>query len=202
MSNDVSGAQDARPPRADASALGYLSLGLTLVAFGLFSTHVIHNTAMSDASRMALLIGGVVQFIAGMWEFHRGSAFTGTAFAVLGGFFATWSAGSGAAISANTIGTFMILWAAVALSLTLAGWQLGAVAQSVFGLFTISLVLFGIAAFADNTNLAKAAGWVGAAAGALAWYGGTAHLTNATWGRQAMPMGIRLAVPHRSSHAH
>jgi hypothetical protein len=175
-----------------------LALGLTLLAFGLLNTDVVSNTAVSDATLLALYVGGITQFIAGMLEFYKGSGFTGTAFALLGAFWVTWAAGSGAAGSKEIVGLFMLLWALLALSLTMAGWQMGGVAQAAFGLLTVSLTLFGIAALAENTGLGKAAGWVGAAAGAAAWYGGTAMLTNATWGRTAMPMEHwRLAIPHR-----
>lgn len=203
MSTDTSGAQSTRSSGADASALGYLALGLTLLAFGLFSTDVIDNAAMADASRLALFVGGITQFIAGMWEFYRGSAFTGTAFASLGAFWVTWSAASGAAVAAEVTGLFMIMWALLALSLAVAGWQSGAVAQTAFGLLTVSTLLFGIAAFAGNTGLGKAGGWFAVVAGAVAWYGATASLTNATWGRQALPVeGWRLSLPHRQAGGH
>ena len=199
MDNDVS---TARTAGAGATPLGYLALGLTLLAFGLFSTGAIDDTAAGDAARLALYVGGITQFVAGMWEFYRGSAFAGTAFASLGAFWFTWGAASGAAASKEVTGLFFLLWALLALSLTVAAWQMGGVAQTAFALLTVSLALFGIAALASNTGLGKAAGWVGVAAGAVAWYGGTALLTNATWGRRALPSdGWRLAVPHRGHTA-
>ena len=198
MSTDTSGAQQARSSGADASALGYLALGLTLLAFGLFSTDVIDNAAAADASRLALFVGGITQFTAGMWEFYRGSVFTGTAFASLGAFWVTWWAATGATVAAEVTGLFMIMWALLALSLALAGWQQGAVTQVAFGLLTIAMLLFGLAAFTDSSGLGKAGGWFAAGAGVVAWYGATASLTNATWGRKALPaVSWRLAAPRR-----
>ncbi|WUD75199.1 acetate uptake transporter [Streptomyces sp. NBC_00510] len=198
MDNDVS---TARTAGAGATALGYLTLGLTLIAYGLLGTGVFDNTAAADAARLALVVGGVTQFVAGMWEFYGGNGFTGTAFASLGAFWVTWSAGSGAGASKEVAGLFMLLWALLALSLTMAAWQMGGVAQAVFGLLTVAMALSGIAALASNSGLGKAAGWVGLAAGAVAWYGGTALLTNATWGRRALADGWRLAMPHRGHAA-
>ncbi|WP_431946139.1 acetate uptake transporter [Actinacidiphila sp. bgisy167] len=198
MDNDVS---TARTSGAGATALGYLALGLTLIAFGLFSTGVIDNAAAADTARLALVVGGVTQFVAGMWEFYGGNGFTGTAFAALGAFWVTWSAGSGAGASSEAAGLFMLLWALLALSLTLAAWQMGGVAQAVFGLLTLATALSGIAALASSGGLGKTAGWVGLAAGAVAWYGGTALLTNAAWGRRALADGWRLPLPHRGSAA-
>lgn len=203
MSTDTSGAHETRSAGADASALGYLALGLTLLAFGLFSTDIIDNAAAADASRLALYVGGITLFIAGMWEFYRGSAFTGTAFASLGAFWVTWSVATGETVAAEVTGLFMILFALLAFSLAVAGWQLGAVAQMAFGLLTVTMVLFGISAFAENANLGKVAGWFAVAAGAVAWYGATAALTNATWGRKALPMeGWRIELPHRHAGGH
>ncbi|MFE0625894.1 acetate uptake transporter [Streptomyces sp. NPDC058864] len=198
MDNDVSTASTAR---AGATALGYLALGLTLIAFGLLSTGVFDNTAAADAAGLALVVGGVTQFVAGMWEFYGGNGFTGTAFALLGALWVTWSAATGAGASKEVTGLFMLLWALAALSLTMAAWQMGGVAQAVFGLLTVSMALFGVAALASNGGLGKVAGWVGLAAGAVAWYGGTALLTNATWGRRALADGWRLAMPHRGHAA-
>lgn len=203
MDKDLSGAQQTRSAGADASALGYLALGLTLLAFGLFSTDVIGDATAADASRLALVVGGITQFVAGMWEFYRGSAFTATAFASLGAFWVTWSVASGATVSGEVTGLFMLMWALLALTLTMAAWQMGAVAQMSFGLLTLAMLLFGIGAFADNTGLGKFAGWVAVAAGAVAWYGATASLTNATWGRSALPMERwRIAMPHRHAGGH
>ncbi|MEU1617988.1 acetate uptake transporter [Streptomyces sp. NPDC008238] len=198
MDNDVS---TARTAGAGATALGYLTLGLTLIAYGLLSTGVFDNTATADAARLALVVGGVTQFVAGMWEFYGGNGFTGTAFASLGAFWVTWSAGSGASASKEAAGLFMLLWALLALSLTMAAWQMGGVAQAVFGLLTVATALSGVAALASNGGLGKVAGWVALAAGAVAWYGGTALLTNAAWGRRALADGWRLSVPRRGHAA-
>lgn len=194
MDQDVSGAQQARSASADASALGYLALGLTLLAFGLLSTDVIDNAAAADASRLALFVGGITQFVAGMWEFYRGSSFTGTAFAALGAFWITWSGATGA--SAEVAGLFMIMWTLLAFSLTLAAWQMGAAAQASFGLLTVATLLMGVSSFADNAGLGKTGGWFAVVAGAAAWYGATASLTNAAWGRSALP-ALKIALPHR-----
>ncbi|MEU6342142.1 MULTISPECIES: acetate uptake transporter [unclassified Streptomyces] len=198
MDNDVS---TARSAGVGAAALGYLALGLTLIAYGLFSTGVIDNAAAADAARLALFVGGITQFVAGMWEFYGGNGFTGTAFASLGAFWVTWSGGSGAGASKEVVGLFMLLWALLALTLTMAAWQMGGVAQAAFGLLTVSAALSGIAALASNGGLGKVAGWIGLVAGVVAWYGGTALLTNAAWGRRALADGWRLGVPHRGHAA-
>jgi succinate-acetate transporter protein len=70
----------------------------------------------------------------------------------------------------------MLLWALLALTLTAASAGSGLFGQGVYGLLFVSLLLLGIASFAENDSLAKAGGWIGAVAGLAAWYGATAAL--------------------------
>ncbi len=71
---------------------------------------------------------------------------------------------------------FLLLFALVALSFTLAGGdQLG---QGTYGLFFVALLLMAVASFADSDGLAKVGGWFAVAAGAVAWYAATAALAH------------------------
>ena len=186
MSTPATGA-NARPA-ADAGPLGYLALGLTLLAFGLLQTGIVSGAGTKDASSLALFVGGVVLLLAGMWQFRHGEGFTATAFTGLGAFWAAWSAGADAVVGKNGAGLFLLLWALLTLTLAAASWQSGRFSQGVYGLLTVALVLLAIATWADSGGLGKAAGWVAAVSGLLSWYGATATLTNAAWGRAALPM--------------
>ncbi|MFJ8590822.1 GPR1/FUN34/YaaH family transporter [Streptomyces sp. NPDC093598] len=153
---------------------GRLALGITLLAFGLGHTAVIDGVSAADAMSIAQYVGGIALFVAGLVALRDGDAAGGTAFSVLGALWFTWAGSEGA--SGNGAGLFLLLFALVALSLTLAGGdQLG---QGVYGLFFVSLVLLAIAAFAENDGLAQAGGWFAVAAGAVAWYAATAALAH------------------------
>ncbi|AXI79706.1 acetate uptake transporter [Peterkaempfera bronchialis] len=188
MSNAATGAANARPAAADTGPLGYLALGLTLLAFGLLRTGVFSGAGTKDAASIALFVGGLTLFLAGMWQFRSGDGFTGTAFAGLGAFWVTWSAAVDSTTSKNAAGLFLLLWALLALTLTAAGWQSGRLGQGVYGLLTVALVLLAISTWASSDGLGKVGGWVAAVSGLLAWYGATATLTNAAWGRTALPL--------------
>lgn len=183
MSNEASGA-NARS--ADAGPLGYLALGLTLLAYGLLGTGVLNGTSAGGASTLANLVGGVTLFVAGLWQFRGGDRFSGTAFTALGAFWATWAAAGPA--GKNTAGLFLLLWALLALTLTAASWGAGLLTRAVYGLLTVSLVLSAIGAFSDASGWAKVGGWVAAVAGLAAWYSATAALTDGRWGRVALPV--------------
>ncbi|MFI6157499.1 acetate uptake transporter [Kitasatospora sp. NPDC051170] len=186
MSNEATGATNARSTGADAGNLGYLALGLTLLAYGLLSTGVLKGTGVGDAAHLAHLLGGVTLFLAGLWQLRGGEGFTGTAFTSLGAFWATWSMAGGA--SKNAAGLFLLLWALLALTLTAAGWGAGLLSRAVYGLLTLSLVLSAIATFGSYGGLAKFAGWVAALSGLSAWYWATSALSNGAWGKLALPV--------------
>ncbi|MFI9832087.1 GPR1/FUN34/YaaH family transporter [Streptomyces sp. NPDC051913] len=167
MDNDVSAG-------ATTTIVGRLALGITLLAFGLGHTDVIDGVTAADAVSIAHYVGGIALFVAGLMAFRDRDTANGTAFAALGALWFTWAVSD--AGSANAAGLFFLLFALVALSLTLAGGdQLG---QGTYGLLFVSLVLMAIAAFADNGGLGKVGGWFAVGAGAVAWYAATAALAH------------------------
>ncbi|MFE5481870.1 GPR1/FUN34/YaaH family transporter [Streptomyces sp. NPDC056527] len=160
------------------STLGHLALGLTLLAFGIGSTGVIDNVAASDAAALATWVGGVALFLVGLLALRAGDGGTGTAYSALGAFWFTWGTGVGGDASAEATGLFLLLWALLALTLTVAAGGSGLFGQGVYGLLFVALLLLGIGALADNGGLGKAGGWVAAVAGLAAWYGATAAVAN------------------------
>ncbi|MET8542739.1 acetate uptake transporter [Kitasatospora sp. NPDC004799] len=186
MSNDATGATNARSTGADAGNLGYLALGLTLLAYGLLSTGVLHGAGVGSVAHLAHVLGGATLFIAGLWQLRGGEGFTGTAFTSLGAFWATWSAAGGA--GRNAAGLFLLLWALLALSLTAASWGANLLSRAVYGLLTVSLLLSAVATFGGYGGLGKAAGWVAAVSGLAAWYWATSGLSNGSWGKVSLPV--------------
>lgn len=167
MDNDVSAG-------ATTTIVGRLALGITLLAFGLGSTEVIDGVTAADAVSIAQYVGGIALFVAGLMAFRDRDTANGTAFAALGALWFTWAVSD--AGSANAAGLFLLLFALVALTLTLAGGdQLG---QGAYGLFFVALVLMAIAQFAGNDGLTKVGGWFAVAAGAVAWYAATAAMAH------------------------
>ncbi|MFE4664062.1 GPR1/FUN34/YaaH family transporter [Streptomyces sp. NPDC056716] len=160
----------------NTTVVGRLALGITLLAFGFGFTDVVDGVSATDAASIAQYVGGVALFVVGLLAFRDRDTASGTAFSVLGALWFTWAVSVGDQVSANAAGLFLLLFALVALTLTLAGGdQLGQVA---YGLFFVSLVLLAIAFLAENDGLAKVGGWVAVAAGAVAWYAATAVLAH------------------------
>ncbi|MCX4762349.1 GPR1/FUN34/YaaH family transporter [Streptomyces sp. NBC_01275] len=186
MDNDVS----AGSTGSTTVIAGRLALGVTLLAFGLGYTDLIDGVTAADAVSIAHYVGGVALFVAGLLALRDRDSATGTAYTVLGAFWFTWAVSSGAQVSDNAAGLFLLLFALVALSLTLAGGE--PLAQGAHGLFFVSLVLLAVARFADSDSLTKAGGWFAVAAGAVAWYAATAALAHwpTAFSRRAARPGV------------
>ncbi|MBW5481515.1 GPR1/FUN34/YaaH family transporter [Streptomyces bambusae] len=172
MDNDV-----AAGSKASTSTLGHLALGLTLLAFGIGHTGVISGVSAADSVSLATFVGGIALFLLGLLEFRGGNGFNGTAFAGLGAFWFTWASGAGDKVSEHAAGTFLVLFAMLALTLA-ASAPSGLFSQGVYGLLFLSLLVLAVGSFAGVGGLAKAGGWVAAVAGLMAWYGTTAALAN------------------------
>ncbi|MGW1540409.1 GPR1/FUN34/YaaH family transporter [Streptomyces sp. NPDC002309] len=154
--------------------VGRLALGVTLLAVGLGYTGLIDGVTAADAVTLAHYVGGVALFVAGLLAFRESDAGTGTAFAALGALWFTWAVSP--EVSANGAGLFLLLFALVVLTLTLAGGD--TLGQAMYGLFFVALLLLAIGQFADSGALGKAGGWFAVASGAVAWYAATAALAH------------------------
>ncbi|MGY6018144.1 GPR1/FUN34/YaaH family transporter [Streptomyces spinosirectus] len=170
MDNDVSAGSGT------TTVVGRLALGITLLAFGLGNTNVINNVSAADAVSLAHYVGGVALFVAGLFAFRDRDTTTGTAYSALGALWFTWAVTAGNSMSANAAGLFLLLFALVALTLTLAGGD--QLTQGTYGLFFVSLVLLALAEFGAGGSLTKVGGWFAVAAGAVAWYAATAALAH------------------------
>ncbi|MEV6764300.1 GPR1/FUN34/YaaH family transporter [Streptomyces sp. NPDC051105] len=170
MDNDVSAGSGT------TTVAGRLALGITLLAFGLGTTGVIDDVTTSDAVSVAHYVGGVALFLVGLLAFRDRDTGNGTGYVALGALWFTWAVSSGGNASANAAGLFLLLFALVALSLTLAGGD--PLGQAMHALLFLSMLLLAVANFADSSSLVKVGGWVAAAAGAVAWYAATAALAH------------------------
>ncbi|MFF3377012.1 GPR1/FUN34/YaaH family transporter [Streptomyces sp. NPDC002680] len=171
MDNDVSGG-------STTTILGQLALGLTLLAFGLGHTEVIDGVTAADAVSLATYVGGLALFVAGLLAFRDRDTFTGTAFAALGAFWFTWGVGADSQVSANAGGLFLLLFALVALSLTLGASASAPLVRGAYGLLFVAMLLLAVARFGSSDGLAKVGGWFAAAGGVVAWYAATAALAH------------------------
>jgi uncharacterized protein len=195
----------AAPGVADPAPLGLAGFALTTFLLSAANAHWTRGTG-DEWLGYAFAYGGLVQLLAGMWEFKNRNVFGATAFSTYGGFwiglalFAELVAPSAksAAEVANDEGwivlaflifnTYMLLW-----SLFVNKAVLG-----VFFFLEITEILLVAGNFSSHgLSTIKVAGVFGIITAAVAWYTSAAGVVNGMAGRHVLFVGkpLNLAKP-------
>jgi uncharacterized protein len=143
---------------ADPAPLGLAGFAMTTFALSIANTNV-WGAGVYAALALALVYGGAVQLLAGMWEFVRKNTFGAVAFSSYGAFWISYY---------------------VLVKLIVPGVRISNV-PVIFGVFLLCWTIF-------TVNLNKAGGWVGVATAAAAWYASFAGVTNETFKKTILPV--------------
>jgi succinate-acetate transporter protein len=190
-------------PVADPAPLGLAAFALTTF---LLSGH--NATFIPDGIwiGVALFYGGVIQLLAGMWEFRNRNVFGSTAFSTYGGF---WLSLGIMLILLTSSSGFAGLFKGPDLDNSLA-WFL--IAFAIFNSYMllwsmrVNLAVFGVFATLEATEIVLAigyfrvahgmspyvlhvGGWLGIATAAVAWYTSAAGVVNGMAPRAIVPVG-------------
>jgi uncharacterized protein len=190
-------------PAADPAPLGLAAFALTTF---LLSGH--NASFIPDAIWIgpALFYGGLVQLLAGMWEFRNRNVFGATAFSTYGGF---WIGLGSIVVLADISKTFAASLAGTNLSNGLA-WFLFAFAifntYMLFWSMRVSLAVFGVFLTLEITEIVlvigffnvshggtewwlHAGGWCGIVTAVVAWYTSAAGVVNGMSPTPVLPVG-------------
>jgi succinate-acetate transporter protein len=183
------------PP--NPAALGLVGFGLTTVLLSLINAGILPKGGEGVVIPMALAYGGLIQIIAGLFEFQVKNTFGMTAFLSYGAFWWWFAllllfAGNklidiGAA--GPTIGVALMLWGVLTLYLWISTFKLARILFAIFLTLWVTFFLLGLGAALGMPMLGKLGGYLGLVCGTLAMYGSFAIVTNATFGREVMPIG-------------
>jgi succinate-acetate transporter protein len=143
---------------------------------------------------LALFYGGIVQLVAGIWEFAKGNTFGATAFCSYGGFWlAFWylvghtDLSAAGADAAKGVGVFLLGWTIFTAYMTVAAVRTTIGLTVVYGLLTITFLLLTIGALGAAAGMTKAGGYFGLLTALAAWYCSFAGVANTTFGRTVLP---------------
>ena len=191
-------------PVADPAPLGLAAFALTTF---ILSGH--NATFIPDGIWVGLAIfyGGLIQLLAGMWEFRNRNVFGATAFSTYGGFWLslgifevlrstssgftslTPDVGSALAwflIAFAIFNTYMLLWAS----------RLNLATFAVFLTLEITEILlvigFFLVAHGKSDFWLHAGGWSGMVTAAVAWYTSAAGVVNGMAKKTVVPVGKAL----------
>ena len=182
---------------ADLAPLGLAAFALTTFAFSVVNAGFLGENAVNHFIPLALIYGGLAQFVAGMWEFRNQNTFASTAFTSYGAF---WIALGILEIFGRQLGiateqlpialawTFTA-WAIFTLYMWLGSWGVNAALGIVFTLLLATFILLAAAEFTEATTIIRLAGYVGIVTAIAAWYVSAADVLNDIYGRTLLPVG-------------
>ena len=179
---------------ADPAPLGLAAFGMTTFMLSVFNANLLPATLAGSVLALALMYGGGVQLLAGMWEFRNGNTFGAVAFTSFGAFWlADWyyvdhivKTLPAAEVHKST-GLFLLGWAIFTAYMTIASLRTNAATAAVFLALTVTFILLTIGAFGNSANMTKAGGYAGLVTAFLAAYASFAGVTNATFKRTILP---------------
>jgi uncharacterized protein len=185
----------AAPVIADPGPLGLAGFAMTTMVLSVFNANIISDAKLEAVVLpLALFYGGLVQLLAGMWEFRKGNTFGATAFSSFGAFWLSFAAyvkfvvpDLPTATEYKATGLFLLAWAIFTAYMLLASLRTTGAIAMVFLTLTATYVLLCIGAFDQNTTVTHAGGIVGLVTAGFAWYASFAVVTNETWKRTVLP---------------
>jgi succinate-acetate transporter protein len=193
---------DTAQKLANPAPLGLVAFGLTTVLLSLINAGVLPKTGESVVIPLAMAYGGTIQILVGLLEFKAGNTFGMTAFLSYGAFW-WWFAlllilGGNHLISlegaGGTIGVALLLWGVLTMYLWISTFRLTRALWWIFLTLWIAFYLLGFGALLGMAGLTLAGGWVGIVCGALAMYTSFGLVTNATFGRDVLPLGAKPMI--------
>jgi succinate-acetate transporter protein len=189
---------------ANPIPLGLGALAFTTAVIGAVYAGFIVPTVgsgISIAVGAALFYGGIVQLLAGMWEFRKDNTIAATIFSSYGGFlialgvvfvpgFGILNALNRAALMHPALGLFFLCW-----TIFTGVLFLGSLRSSI-ALLLVLILLFLSYLFLTIGELAGASavlliigGWIGIACAIVAWYTALANMINSTNSPFRLPIG-------------
>lgn len=189
--------QAADPPQAtlsDARALGLAAFATTTFLFGLSYTTIWNiSPGVQSTLALALVFGGAIQILAGIWAFARRQGFPAVAFCSFGAFYISYyvfthttSVGlaSGDLATANAL--FFLAWLILSSYVFIAAARVSVATGIAYFFWWLTYLLLVIGEFLGNGNVIIGGGAAGVATAGFAWYASCALLVNETAGRRIL----------------
>ncbi|HWG74617.1 MAG TPA: acetate uptake transporter [Acidimicrobiales bacterium] len=178
---------------ADPAPLGLAAFAMTTFALSIANTNV-WGPGADAALALALVYGGAVQLLAGMWEFVRKNTFGAVAFSSYGAFWIAYfvfvkfvAPGVKPSDVPVAVGVFLLGWTIFTFYMTIPSLRVSGAVATVFVLLTLTFLLLTVGAFEASSGWNKVGGWVGVATAAAAWYASFAGVVNETFKRPVIP---------------
>jgi succinate-acetate transporter protein len=184
------------PAIADPGPLGLAAFALTTFLLSAANAHWTNgNSAGTAFLGYALAYGGLVQLLAGMWEFRRGNVFACTAFSSYGAFWIglfVWIRVTGTASTGHDLGWILLAFAIFNTYMLLMATQVNLAVFVVFLTLELTEIFLAIGNFSSNAGLSQVGGYLGVITALAAWYTSAAGVSAGIGGKIQLPVGKPL----------
>jgi len=200
---DVAPAPEAAAPAAgwtpaNPGPLGLAAFALTTFVLSMLNANLVAvPRGVGAVLPLTLVYGGLVQLLAGMWEFRTGNTFGAVAFSSYGGFWiALYVFFHQAAVlqTHQALSLYLWGWSIFTVLMLVASLRTTAALAGVFLILTITFFLLAIGnaslvgTTATTNGTIKLGGWFGIVTAAAAWYVAFAAVLASTFGREILPV--------------
>lgn len=180
---------------ANPAPLGLACFALTTFLLSTLNAELAPQNVIGPIVSCALIYGGIIQVMAGMWEIRKGSTFGGIAFSSYGGFWMSlglifllefakvWT------VSSAALGVFLLAWTLFTFYLWVGTFRINKALMSTFALLLLTFVLLDIGHLAGIDSANVAGGYTGILCALNAWYVSAAMLLNELFKREVLPLG-------------
>jgi succinate-acetate transporter protein len=179
---------------ANPAPLGLAAFAMTTFVLSMFNSNLVDERGVPVVLGLALVYGGIVQLLAGMWEFRTGNTFGAVAFSSFGAFWISfWAlevfyAKSIGGNVGHAVGVYLWAWAIFTAYMMVAAMRVSGAVLLVFVLLTATFILLAIGAVGAHKTATHWGGYIGLATAAAAWYASFAVVTNSTFKRTVLPV--------------
>jgi uncharacterized protein len=179
---------------ADPGPLGLAAFAMTTFVLSMFNANAVDAKGVPVVLGLALVYGGIVQLIAGIWEFRTGNTFGAVAFCSFAAFWISfWAlnvfyAKEIGGNAGHSVGLYLWAWAIFTAYMTVAALRTSGAILLVFVLLTATFVLLAIGEVGAHDTITHWGGYIGIATAAAAWYASAAAVVNSTFERTVLPV--------------
>lgn len=185
-------------PIADPTPVGLAGFALTAFLFSIINAGWLDQVGAFIP--LAFFYGGLVQLLAGMWEFRNNNTFGAVVFTSYGafwgalGFFFFFGERLGVLTGVGPSAGFTLLgWTVFTFYLWIASITVNRAMFITFTVFMLTLILLDLGFLLAVNGFVVAGGYAGIILAMCAWYTSAAGVLNHVFGRVVLPLGSPFA---------
>jgi uncharacterized protein len=183
-------------PTLDPGPIALAAFASSTLILSAVNAQLVDRSALQAVIASAWLMGGLVQFIVGVYSMTAGRLFGGIAFMSYGGFWLSFAAYETFYVSkvapaehGHATAWFLAPWVIFTLILWLATLRTNLVLVGGLGLLLITIVVLVVGQYTTSEAWLKLGGWLGIVLALEVFYIAAAELLNQVYGRTVLPLG-------------